>query len=91
VSKPAYTAELSSLRGMGTSAHRLADKLAGGSPGNVAPLLVAFDKAAFAPHTRSVQKAQIAAIRAYDARSARLSTLSAAISRERLRLATSLK
>jgi hypothetical protein len=90
VSKPAYRAQLTSLRGMGSSAGRLAAALAGGAPGNVRPLLIDFDRAALATRTQGVQKAQIAAIRAYDAQSRRLSTLSSAIARERLRLATSL-
>ncbi len=46
VSLPQYRAELSSLRGMGTASGRLATALSGGAPGNVRPLLVAFDRAA---------------------------------------------
>jgi hypothetical protein len=91
VSRPAYRAQLTSLRGMGTSAGHLADALAGGAPGNVTPFLVAFDRAALATRSRSAQKAEIAAVRAYDAQSTGLATLQGEIERERLRLAGSLR
>ena len=90
VSEPAYRAQLTSLRGMGASAGRLADALASGAPGNVRSLLVDFDRAALATRTLPVQRAQIAAIRAYDAQTRRLSTLSEDVARERLRLVRSL-
>jgi hypothetical protein len=76
---------------MSTSAGRLADALAGGAPTNVAPLLVAFDRAATSNQTVAVQRAEIAAVRAYDAQSVKLETLSRQIERERLRLADTLK
>ncbi|MFZ0043010.1 MAG: hypothetical protein WAK93_17005, partial [Solirubrobacteraceae bacterium] len=91
VSKPAYDAQLTSLRGMGTSAGKLASALAGGHPGDVRPLLIDFDKAALATHTKAVQRQQIAAIRRYDARSRQLTILAEDISRERLRLSNTLK
>jgi hypothetical protein len=91
VSKPAFEAQLDSLRGMGASAGKLAAALAGGSPGNVRPLLVDFDRAALATHSKAVQKRQIAAIRAYDAQSRELTTLSEAIARERLRLSDTVR
>lgn len=87
VTLPSYRAQLASLRGMAASAKRLAGALGGGAPGNVTPLLVGFDRAVLATRTVAVQKAEIAAIRAYDARSARLNRLAEAVSRERLRLA----
>lgn len=90
VSRAAYRAQLASLRGMGSSAARLAAALASRTPGDVRPLLVDFDRAALATRTRSVQRAQIAEIRAYDAKSRRLSTLAEQIARERLRLASTL-
>jgi hypothetical protein len=90
VSVPQYRAELTSLRGMGTASGHLAGALGGGSPANVAPLLAAFDRAAAATRTRSAQRAQIAAIKAYNASSARLNRLSAAVAEERLRLSNSL-
>jgi hypothetical protein len=87
VSRPAYTAQLRSLRGMSASAGRLAAALAGGAPGDVTPLLVAFDRAALATRSRAAQKAEIAAVRSYDARSSQLTSLADAIARERFRLA----
>jgi hypothetical protein len=91
VSLPAYRAQLASLRGMGTSARRLAGALAGGAPGNVTPLLVAFDRAALATRSRSAQTAESAAIRRYDAQASSLTTLAEDIARERLRLAASVR
>jgi len=91
VSKPQYSSQLASLRGMGASADRLAAALAGGALTNVAPFLLAFDRAAVVTHSRAVQRAQIAAVRAYDAKTANLSKLSQAIAEERLRLANTLK
>jgi hypothetical protein len=76
---------------MGASAGRLADALASGAPGNVRPLLVDFDRAALATRKLSVQRAQISAIRSYDAQTRRLSILSEDVVRERLRLVSSLR
>ena len=73
------------------SAGRLADALASGAHGNVRPLLVDFDRATLVTRKLSVQKAQIAAIRSCDAQTRRLSTLSADVVRERLRLVSSLR
>jgi hypothetical protein len=87
VLRPQYNAQLASLRGMGTSAGRLASALAGGAPTNVTPLLLAFDRAAAATHTSGALRAQTAAVRAYSSRVARLATLAQAIANERLRLA----
>jgi hypothetical protein len=86
VSKAEYDAQLTSLRGMGTSAGRLAQALAAGSLGNAAPLLLAFDRSAVATRARSVLRAQRAAIRSFDSRSADLAALGQAISEGRLRL-----
>jgi hypothetical protein len=90
VSAPEYRAELTSLRGMSTSSGRLAMALAGGAPGNVSSMLSAFDRAAAATHTPAVARAQIRAIKAYNASTARLSGLSQAIASERLRLSNTL-
>lgn len=90
VSLPQYRTQLASLRGMSTASGRLAGALGGGTPGNVTPLLLAFDHAAVGARTRSAQRAQIAAIKAYNASTARLNKLAAAVDRERLRLSTSL-
>jgi hypothetical protein len=87
VLKPQYEAQLTSLRGMGASAGRLASALAGGAPTNVTPLLVAFDRAAAATRTSGALRAQAAAVKAYSSRVARLATLAQAIASERLRLA----
>jgi hypothetical protein len=91
VSRPAFESQLASLQGMGTSAGKLAHALGGGSPGNVRPLLIDFDRAALATHSKAVQKKQIAAIQAYDAQSRELATLSEDIARERLRLSDTVK
>jgi hypothetical protein len=90
VSMPQYRAELGSLTGMSSASGRLAGALAGGTPGNVTTLLVAFDRAAASTRSRSAQRAQIAAIKAYDAGAARLNRLSSAVAVERLRLANTL-
>jgi hypothetical protein len=86
VSKPAYEAQLHALQGMSTSAGRLAGALADGPQGNVGQLVAAFDRAATSTQTRAAQRAQIAAVRAYDAQSAKLSQLSDMIEVERSRL-----
>jgi hypothetical protein len=86
VSKPGYTAELASLRGMASSAGGLAAALSSGSLGKVSSLLLRFDEAATQSHSRAVQRAQIAAVRAYDGESARLTKLQSQIAEERLRL-----
>ena len=86
VSKPGYTAELTSLRGMSSSAGGLAAALSSGALGKVDPLLLSFDKAATESHSRGVQRAQIAAVRAYDGDSANLTKLQSKIYQERLRL-----
>lgn len=90
VSTPEYRAELVSLRGMGTAAGRLATALAQGNPGNVAPLLAAFDRAAAVTHSPAIARAEIRAIKAYDASTTRLSGLSQAIAAERGHLSNTL-
>ena len=86
VSKPGYTAEVASLRGMSSSAGGLAAALTSGSLAKVDPLLLRFDKSATQSHSRAVQRAQIAAIRAYDGESTKLTKLQSQIAEERLRL-----
>jgi hypothetical protein len=90
VSRPQYETQLAALRGMSTSSGRLATAIADGPQGNVQPLLTAFDRAATLNQTISAQKAEIAAIRAYDDQSTRLARLSQAAEEERLRLANTL-
>lgn len=91
VSRPGYTAELDSLRGMAASADGLARALSTGALAKVDPLLTSFDKAATQSRTRAVQRAQIAAVRAYDARVTGLTALQDQIANERLRLSNSLR
>jgi hypothetical protein len=90
VSHPQYQTQLASLKGMSSSAGRLASALVGGQQGSVQPLLVRFDRAAALNQTTAAQKAQIAAVRAYDGESSRLQQLSQAAEEERLRLANAL-
>lgn len=91
VSRPGYAAQLTALRGMGESAGRLAAVLATGAPSNVGPVLAQFDRAAAASNGVAVQKAEIAAARAYDSRVAALNTLSQRVSVERMRLSNTLR
>ncbi len=91
VQQPVYRSELASLGGMSTAAARLADSLQTGPQGNVQALLAEFNRAAALNQTLGVQKAQIAAIRAYDQQVVSLGTLGQEADRERLRLATELK
>lgn len=91
VSKPGYAAQLMSLQGMGSSAGRLAAALAHGAPSNVQPLIAQFDDAATSTHAVAVQRAEIAATRAYNSRSAVLADLSRRVALERVRLANTLQ
>ena len=91
VSRPGYQAQVAALVGMSTSAGRLARSIAAGPQGNVQPVLAAFDRAALSTQSVAVQKAQIAAIRSYDAQSGKLDGLTRAIDNERLRLSDTLR
>jgi hypothetical protein len=91
VSRPGYRAQVASLVGMSTTAGRLARSIAAGPQGDVQPLLAAFDRAALSTQSVAVQKAQIAAIRSYDAQSGRLDGLTQAIDDERVRLSNTLR
>lgn len=91
VSRPAYLAEVAALRGMGASAGRLAAMLASGAPSNVGPVLTQFDRAAGSGQTVAVQRAEIAAARAYNSSISALDALSRKVTLERLRLSTTLK
>jgi hypothetical protein len=91
VSLPSYRAQLAALKGMSTSAARLAEALAGGAPGGIQPLLADFDRAAVSTQTNAVHRAQAAAIRVYDAQSGQLADLSRQIDQERLRLGNTLR
>jgi hypothetical protein len=90
VSKPGYSAQLTALDGMGTSAGRLAGALASGSQSGLTPLLKQFDRAAASSQTLGVQRAEITAVRTYDGKIAALTQLSRSVERERQRLGNSL-
>ena len=91
VSLPQYRAQISSLTGMAGAAGRLAVVIASGQTTAVVPLLTSFDRAAVAAQTRTVQRAQAAAVRAYDAQVGRVNSLAIDAERERLRLSKSLR
>jgi hypothetical protein len=90
VSRPQYETEVHALRRLGSSAGRLAGGLASNAS-DVERLLVAFDTAAEATQTVAAQRAEIAAIRAYDARVRKLDLLAQQVAAERLKLADTLK
>ncbi|HTX30277.1 MAG TPA: hypothetical protein VMD09_02780 [Solirubrobacteraceae bacterium] len=91
VERPDYTTEVASVRGMSTSAGQLADALQGGSSsGDVRSLLLRFERAETLDQTVAAQKAESAAIRAYDRQASALSSLTTAAQQERLRLADNL-
>jgi hypothetical protein len=90
LSRPQFVTQVKTLERMQASAGKLADALAGSSP-DIGALLKAFDKAAAGNQSVAAQKAQIAAIKAYDARAARLDNLARAVELERTRLDRNLK
>lgn len=90
VQRPNYTTELASLRGMSATAGQLATSLQENQQADIQPLLLRFERAATLNQTVAAQKAQIAAIRAYDDQSLKLARLSQAAEQERLRLANNL-
>jgi hypothetical protein len=90
VARPQYEIELHALSGMETSAAALARALQAASP-DVAKLLAAFDRAAVATESLSAQKAEIAAVKSYDARVAKLNSLAAQVAEERLKLEDTLR
>jgi hypothetical protein len=90
VSRPEYESQLRALAGMSTSAGQLAGALTGGPQGNIRELLLQFDKAAASNQTLAAQRAQIAAVKSYDAEQASLSKLTQAAELERLRLQNTL-
>jgi hypothetical protein len=91
VSLPAYRAQVRALKGMASSAEGLAGALSSGNTTAAQPLLIQFRQAATGPASLTAQKAQIAAIRAYDGQITSLNRLGTAASRERLRLSQTLK
>jgi hypothetical protein len=87
VSLPAYRTQMDSLEGMSAAAAGLATALRTASSGGTAAL-VQFDRAATVSQTIAAQKAQIAAIKAYDAEVAGLRRLVVKVYSERARLDT---
>lgn len=87
VSQPGYRAQLASIKGMRVDADRLAAALEGRRTAEAQQILLALDRAAAAPQSIKVQKAQIAAVRAYDLKVRDLERLSDAAQAERNRLA----
>jgi hypothetical protein len=90
VSTPQYTTQVATLQHMSTSAGTLANALGQGQS-NVTSLLLDFNHAVAGNQTLAAQRAQIAAVRAYDARARSLDTLAQAIQVERARLANTLR
>lgn len=85
-SRPAYLAEQRALRRMRAAAITLASDLGAGRTAGVSTVINSFDAAAALPGARSVQVAEIAAVRAYDAQVSGLSTLVNEIDRDRYAL-----
>jgi hypothetical protein len=90
-SKPDYRAQLRALEGMSSSAGQLASALVSSPQGDVQASLARFDRAALSNQSLAVRRAQIAAVRAYDAEAATLTALSHRIALERLHLDATLK
>jgi hypothetical protein len=90
LSQPQFVTQIKTLERMQASAGKLANGLAGGGS-NVPALLGAFDRAAAGNQTVAAQRAQIAAIKAYDAKAATLDKLAKAVELERIRLDRNLK
>jgi hypothetical protein len=76
---------------MATSAGRLAGALAAGERSGLGPLLAQFDRAATSNQSAGVQRAQIAAVHAYNARITALEQLSRSVEAARMRLADTLR
>jgi hypothetical protein len=91
VSQPEWFNQLNALGGMSQAAAKLAAELDSGQLSDVQATLTQFDTAASSNRSVAAQKAQIAAVKAYDAAIARLNTLSSQIDAENTRLANQLK
>lgn len=91
VSEPGYRSQVAALLGMSASAGRLARALASGPQGDLGGLLSDFDRAALSTQSKAAERAQIAAVRAYDSQSDKMTALSDRITRERLRLADTIQ
>lgn len=86
-----YRTELRALTGMGGAADELAGALTAGQTARIPSLLSAFDRAAAAPATTSSQRAERAAIIAYNRQIAQLSQLEVSAAQERLQLTNTLQ
>jgi division protein CdvB (Snf7/Vps24/ESCRT-III family) len=90
ISAPGYRTQLVSLQGMSQTAGELATALTSADNSRIAPLLVRFDHAATLNATVGAQRAQIAAVRAYDAQVDSVSRLVDRIDTVRYRLDSTL-
>jgi hypothetical protein len=90
VSRPEYESQIAALRSVGSSAEELAAALRAKQTNRVASLVRKFQQASVSNRSLAAQRAQIAAIRAYNARVRSLDTLTTRIYRERARLQTTL-
>lgn len=86
VSAPVYRSELSTLEQVRATADALALAVRQKQSTDIPRLLHDFDVASVGNQTIAAQKAQIAAVRAYDARVKSLNTLAARIAKEQTRL-----
>jgi hypothetical protein len=85
-SKPNYTTQLKSLEGMSAAAGGLASAIKTRALKRVRPLLLAYDRAATSDQSLTAQKAEIAAVRAYDAKAAAFNALQGDIQAELRRI-----
>jgi hypothetical protein len=90
VARPQYETEVNALSSMETSAGALAHALVSASS-DIPARLATFDRAAGATDTVPAQRAEIAAVKAYDARIAKLNELAAQVASQRLALEQSLR
>lgn len=84
--RPAYTSQLSALEELRTTGTALAHAITGGRPAVVPSLLRRFDAASLAGQSLASQRAQIAAVLAYDSRVRSVETIARRIEAERNRL-----
>lgn len=90
VARPQYETEVHALSSMETSAGALAHALVSASS-DIPARLATFDRAAVATDTVPAQRAEIAAVKAYDARIAKLNELAGQVASQRLSLEQSLR
>ena len=88
--KTDYSAQVRSLKGTSLNAEKLADAIQAGQTAGVSSILAAFDRAAVSNQTLGAQRAEIAAVRAYDTQTEKVNELAAQAEVARQRLAASL-